>query len=105
MAAADDGMLHALADDPRYRVLVRRRAVLGWTLAAIMVAIYLAFIVLVAFAKAWLAQPLLGGATSIGMPIGLGVIVAAIALTAFYVRRANRVFDPEMAALLAEHRR
>jgi uncharacterized membrane protein (DUF485 family) len=95
--------LDGLAADPRYRALVRRRSTLGWTLAGIMVAVYFCFILLVAFAKTWLAQPLAGGATSIGMPVGLGVIVVAIVQTGLYVRQANRVYDHEMAVLLQEY--
>ena len=34
-----------------------------------------------------------GGATSVGIPLGLGVIVSAILLTGIYVRRANGEFD------------
>lgn len=95
--------LDRLALDIRYRDLVRRRSVLGWGLAGAMVAVYFCFLLLIAFAKNWLALPLAGGATSIGMPVGLGVIVVAIVQTGFYVRQANRVYDREMAALLQEY--
>ena len=30
---------------------------------------------------------------TIGMPIGLGVIMFTVVITVIYVRRANRVFD------------
>ncbi|MGO7251810.1 DUF485 domain-containing protein [Rhizobium brockwellii] len=50
-----------------------------------------------------LARSVSGGATSWGIPIGLGVIALAIVLTGLYVWRANRDFDPVIAALRAEY--
>lgn len=100
----DNTALERLADDPRYRRLVRRRGRLGAVLTAIMLVVYLGYILLVAFDRPFLAQSLAGGATSVGIPIGLGVILLAIGLTAFYVHRANREFDAEVAAIRAEAR-
>ncbi|MBW6525836.1 DUF485 domain-containing protein [Sphingomonas sp. RHCKR7] len=100
-----EAALVRLADDPRYRRLVRRRGRLGAALTAIMLVAYLGYVLLVAFDKPLLACPLAGGATSLGIPIGLGVILLAIALTGVYVHRANREFDAEVAAIVAEARR
>ena len=94
--------LELLAEDPRYRALVRRRGLFGWTLTGLMLVAYFGFILLVAFAKPFMATSLAGGATSIAIPLGLGVILFAIALTGLYVRRANRVFDAELARIIAE---
>ncbi len=101
----DDHALERLADDPRYRRLVRRRGRLGVALTGIMLVAYLGYVLLVAFDKPLLARSLAGGATSVGIPIGLGVILLAIALTGFYVYRANREFDAEVAAIVAEFAR
>lgn len=103
MATTGPG-LETLAGDPRYQRLVRRRGRLSWLLTGLMLATYLGFILLVAFAKPLLAQPIAGGATTLGIPLGLGVIAVAIILTAFYVRRANAEFDHDVAALAAEYR-
>ncbi|WP_347303298.1 DUF485 domain-containing protein [Croceibacterium sp. TMG7-5b_MA50] len=97
----DNTTLERLADDPRYRRLVRRRGRLGMVLTGIMLIAYFGFILLVAFDRPFLAQSLAGGATSVGIPIGLGVIMLAIGLTGFYVHRANREFDAEVAAIVA----
>jgi uncharacterized membrane protein (DUF485 family) len=43
-----------------------------------------------------------GMTTSIGVPIGVGVIVFTIILTWIYVRRANGEFDETNARLIAE---
>lgn len=99
-----DAELHRIADDPRYRHLVRARGRFGWLLSAIMVAAYVGFILLVAFDKAFLAQPIVaGGVTSLGILIGFGLILLAILLTGLYVLRANRDYDAALAALRAEH--
>ena len=58
-----------------------------------MLVVYYGFILLVAFNKQFLATRLGDGVMTMGMPIGLGVIVFTVVITAFYVRRANGEFD------------
>jgi len=82
-----------IADDPRYQELKARRSRLGWWLTAAMMVVYYGFILLVAFDKPFLATRLGAGVTTIGMPIGLGVIVFTILITGIYVRRANKDYD------------
>lgn len=82
-----------IAASPNYRALTTRRSRLGWTLTALMMVVYYGFILLVAFDKPLLATPLGAGVTTLGMPIGLAVIVFTIAITAYYVKRANAEFD------------
>ena len=70
------------------------RKSLGWTLSLLMLLIYFGFIMLVAFDKPLLGTPISGeGVTTIGIPIGLAVIVSAFLLTGFYVIRANARYD------------
>lgn len=92
-----------LARDPRYIALVQRRARFGWTLTAIMLVVYFGYILLIAFRRDLLAMPVGDGVTSLGIPIGIGVIIIGIMLTALYVRRANREFDPLLEGLREEH--
>jgi uncharacterized membrane protein (DUF485 family) len=91
--------LARVAADPRYAELVRRRGRFGWTLTAMMLAAYFGYVLLIAFDKPLLARPIGRGVTSLGIPLGLGVILLAILLTAIYVRRANREFDALSADL------
>lgn len=97
--------LEALAADGRLERLIRRRAVFAWFLTAIMLAIYVGYILLIAFRPDIIAQPIGKGVTSLGIPLGIGVILAGIALTGVYVRRANRDFDRELEAILQKHGR
>jgi uncharacterized membrane protein (DUF485 family) len=85
--------------DPRYQKLIRRRGRFTWTLTLIMLAAYFGYIALIAFDKPVLARPIGGGVTSLGIPVGVGIILLAIVLTGLYVRRANREFDPLVRAL------
>ena len=99
----DEEQLARIAEDPRYRGLIRRRGRFTWTLSLIMLAAYFGYVLLIAFNKDFLARPVAQGAvTSIGIPLGLGVILLAILLTGIYVRRASREFDAEVEALRRE---
>lgn len=82
-----------IVNDARYQQLKARRSRFGWLLAAAMMIVYYGFILLVAFNKPLLATRLGEGVTTIGMPLGLGVIVFTIVITGLYVRRANSEYD------------
>jgi len=79
--------------NPKFQALVTSRGRFGWTLSVLMLGIYLGFILLVAFDKALLAQKIGGGTISLGIVLGLGVILSAFVLTGVYVARANGRFD------------
>ena len=82
-----------IAAHPKYQELKSKRTSFGWTLTIAMLVVYYGFILLVAFNKEFLSQKLGAGVLTMGMPIGLGVIVFTIVITAIYVRRANSEFD------------
>ncbi|HWK83992.1 MAG TPA: DUF485 domain-containing protein, partial [Caldimonas sp.] len=71
----------------------------GWWLTLAMMVVYYGFILLVAFDKEFLAQRMGAGVMTIGIPIGFGVIVFTVVITAIYVKRANREFDDLTAAV------
>ena len=85
--------LARIKQDPNYQELVRRRSSLGWALSLTMLAIYFGFILLVAYAPKFLGTPLGTGVMTIGLPIGLTVIVLAFVLTGIYVSKANSSYD------------
>jgi uncharacterized membrane protein (DUF485 family) len=90
----DQQRLSRIVNDPRFQELVAKRSRYAWTLAVVMLAIYYGFILVIAFAPAVLGQPLAPGAvTTVGIPVGIVIIVAAFVLTGLYVRRANSEFD------------
>ena len=86
-------LVQRIAAHPSYQQLKARRSSFGWWLTGAMMVGYYGFILLVAFDKPLLASRLGEGVTTLGMPIGLGVIVFTIVITGIYVRRANSEFD------------
>jgi uncharacterized membrane protein (DUF485 family) len=82
-----------ILDDPRYQELKEKRTRFGLWLTLAMMVVYYGFILLVAFYKPFLATRIGDGVTTIGMPLGLGIILFTIAITGIYVRRANRDYD------------
>ena len=89
----DTDLTRRIANHPKYRQLKAKRTSLGWMLTMAMLVVYYGFIVLVAFAKPFLATRLGEGVTTIGIPLGLAVIVFTVVITGIYVRRANSEFD------------
>ncbi len=92
-----------IQNNPKYKQLVKERDVLAWSLSAIVCVIYFGFILMIAFAGDFLTQPIAAGSViPIGLPMGVGVIVASCLLTGIYVYRANRVFDPLIHDIIQE---
>jgi uncharacterized membrane protein (DUF485 family) len=89
----DDNLVRRVTAHPSYVALKSRRNSLGLWLTLAMLVVYYGFILLVAFSKPLLATKLGVGVTTLGMPIGLAVIVFTVVITAIYVRRANSEFD------------
>ncbi len=100
MPADTAALIERIRRDPEFVALARRRSRLAWGLSAVMAAIYFGFILAVAFAPEWLATPVGAGATTLGIPLGLGVILSAFVLTGVYVRRANKDFDPAIQRII-----
>ena len=80
-------------ENASFQSLVRERTSFGWILSIIMLVIYYGFILLVAFGKGFLAMKIGNGVTSVGIVIGLIVILSAFVLTGIYTFRANSRFD------------
>ena len=88
--------------NPKYHELTRKRNSFGWMLTVLMLVVYYGYIALIAFNKPFLAQPIGAGVTTLGVPIGMGVIIFTIAITGIYVRRANGEYDRLTAEILKE---
>ncbi|GAB1383902.1 MAG TPA: DUF485 domain-containing protein [Ottowia sp.] len=88
-----DPMVERVQRNPKYQQLKQARSRFGWTLAILMLIVYYGYIGLIAFDKEFLARPLGTGVTTIGIPIGMAVIVFTIAIVGIYVRRANSEYD------------
>lgn len=83
--------------DPELVALVRRKAALSRALTLVMFLTYFGFVCLLAFAPSVLSVRV--GAATLGIPIGIGLIVLAWILTGIYVRWANGAYDAAVARL------
>jgi uncharacterized membrane protein (DUF485 family) len=84
--------------DPALKAVSAARWRVAILLTAAMMVVYFGFILLVAFNKPLLGTPLIDG-LSIGMLLGVLVIVAAWVLTWIYVRWANTHYDASLRDL------
>ncbi len=89
----DADLVSKIASHPQYQALRSKRSSFGWWLTLAMMVVYYGFIVLVAFFKPLVSQRLGDGVMTVGIPLGFGVILFTIVITAVYVQRANREFD------------
>ena len=88
-----DDLTTRIANHPSYRELKAKRTSVGMWLTLSMLVVYYGFILLVAFNKPFLATRLGAGVMTYAIPIGFGVIVFTVVITAIYVRRANSEYD------------
>ncbi|OJU12047.1 MAG: hypothetical protein BGN86_08790 [Caulobacterales bacterium 68-7] len=98
----DQAVIARIRANPKYAALKRRRGRLAWSLTAVMLVAYFGYVGLIAFDKALLGRPIGEGVTSLGIPVGVGLIVLTVALTGLYVWRANGDFDRLTAEILDE---
>lgn len=92
---------HEMLESPEFKQLVRGKWTISIILTLLLFVVYYGYIVLIATDKAFLAQKI-GQYTTLGIPFGVGVIVAAWLLTAIYVVWANRVHDVEVKRLVED---
>ena len=85
---------------PEFRELRRRLRGFVFPMAAAFLLWYLAFVLLASYARELMATPVLG-VINLGLVIGLAQFVSTFALTAGYVRYAERRLDP-LAAHIRE---
>lgn len=96
-------LVDRIKTDPDFHHLVSVRSKFAWTLTIVMLVIYFGFVLTIAFDPSILGTPLsTGSVTTIGIPIGVGVIISAFILTGIYVRRANGEFDELTAKIKAK---
>ncbi|MDS4016004.1 MAG: DUF485 domain-containing protein [Candidatus Accumulibacter sp.] len=103
MSKVNDDIVARIEANPKFHQFVQKRNSYGIIMSILMIIAYYGYILLIAFNKEWLATKLAPGmVTSIGIPLGVGVIVFTIILTNIYIRRANTEFDDLNAQILKE---
>jgi len=87
-------LVEQIKNDPNYKELVAKRTSFALILSAIMLVVYFGFILLIAYFPHVLGTPLSSDTvTTVGIPVGMGVIFFAFILTGIYTKRANGEFD------------
>ncbi|WP_409279152.1 DUF485 domain-containing protein [Pseudomonas defluvii] len=99
----NDSIYLSIQNSPRFKELVSKRERFAMILSVIMLGLYTGFILLIAYGPQILGAKI-SPESSItwGIPVGVGIIVAAFILTGIYVRRANGEFDDLNNAILKE---
>jgi len=95
---------HEVIESKEFKRLVAKRWKVSMILLAALFVSYYGYIILVATAKDFVSAKV-GEVTTLAIPLGLGTIVIAWVLTAFYVAWANRSYDPEVERLKSELKR
>lgn len=81
-----------------FKTIVRSKNMISIILTIIELLIYFGFIILLAYGKDFLNEKFYGPIT-IGIPIGIGVIILSWILTGIYVAWANKVYDEKVSKL------
>jgi uncharacterized membrane protein (DUF485 family) len=93
--------VHEVIASDAFRALVRKRWTLNVTLLAALFVTYYGFILLIAWDRPLITSKI-GAYTTLGIPLGVGVIVVAWIWTAIYVVVSNTKYDPEVERLRKE---
>jgi len=89
---------------PQFQTLTARKCLVSAILTVIMLGAYFGFILVLAFDKPLLSRMLTDG-LSLGIPVGLFLILLAWALTGIYVRWANNAYDTAVNEIRQELKR
>ena len=89
----NEDVLARVQKNPKFAELVSKKTSFGWMLSIVMLAIYYGFILILAVNPQSLGTSLSGGVITVGIPVGLFIIISAFLLTGVYVRKANTEFD------------
>ncbi|HRI48412.1 MAG TPA: DUF485 domain-containing protein [Ignavibacteriaceae bacterium] len=87
-----------IVNSEKFKELVSKRLNFSLTLTVIMLLVYFGFILVIAFNKELLSIKI-GEHLTIGIPIGMGIILFAWLLTGIYTQWANKVYDKSVRDL------
>ena len=85
--------IQRIKNNPKYQQLVTTRSKFAWTLSIIMLVVYYTFVMVIAFKPALLGTKIGAGVMTLGIPVGVAIILIAFILAGLYVKRANGEFD------------
>ena len=99
----DHNLVEKIKANPKFQELEKKRGSLAWRLTIAMLVIYFGYVMVIAFMPSLFAIPV-SGVITLGIPIGVVVIIAAFILTGMYVTKANSEFDDLTKQIIEETR-
>lgn len=87
-----------ILNSKEFHQLVKKRRSVSILFTVLMLTVYFGFILLIAFNKPFLSTNI-GEHISLGLPLGIGIIVFAWVLTGLYIYWANNKYDKSVRDL------
>lgn len=92
--ALNDQQVQRILQNPDFQHMVRKKSSLSKIFSIMTVVMYTAYMLMLGFNPKFFATPVSeGSVTTIGIYLGLGVILFSILITAIYVQKANGEYD------------
>ncbi len=91
-------MKKEILNSTEFKAIVRSKNAISIILSILELAIYFGFILLIAYNKEFLSQKIYGPVT-VGIPVGIGVIVLSWVLTGIYVTWSNKIYDERVSRI------
>ena len=92
---------HELTNSPDFKALVAKRWSVSGILLVLLFICYYGYVIVLGANPKVMAQKI-GEVTTLGIPLGIGVIVFSFILTAIYIAWANKSYDPEVDRLKSQ---
>lgn len=87
-----------ILNSKEFHQLVKKRRSVSILFTVLMLSVYFGFILLIAYNKPFLST-IIGEHITLGLPLGVGIIVFAWVLTGFYIYWANNKYDKSVRDL------
>ena len=78
--------------NPRFIALVKARANVRWGLSALIVVVFFGFVLMMSFARGFLATKVGDGLMPLDCYLAIGLLFFVVLITGVYVQRANSLF-------------
>lgn len=89
-----DSQVQAILNNPDFQYMVRKKSSMSNIFSILTVVMYATYMLMLGFNPKFFATPVSeGSVTTIGIYLGLAVIIFSIILTAIYVKKANGEYD------------
>lgn len=89
----NDELVKRIKNNSKYQELVQKRNSFALKLSIFILAMFYAYILVIAFDKELLATKIGEGVMTVAYPVGAAIIVISFITTLIYVKRANSEFE------------